>query len=448
MTSRTWFLIKPERPWTKHHELFLYSDPSQRPRPGKGPTYRVKLSGTRPEVIVGGLAQPPSFRSATPPRDARHEESELGVTVSLPRGKRQLEATESGPTLVAGSAPPSPARASPPEQVTDHAPVVPEPLPLSPTIATSMTRPASPPVLQVVIEDQPVATLESAVDDPFKLRDPPPPTVIPLPTPNPAQINPATTTTNPSAAVSPTAPAPISHSTTAPEGGLLWRSPPPHLQSTFTQPVPTSGPSYTSTYPYAPMSAPTLPPGVALDVHGMPYELSTGRPLYLAAPPQVHTPMYMMPYPHLHSHVQHRPHASPDPSLFAPPRQSSRIEIRRPDAPSVSEDPRLATHAQMHASRPSALRASASAPAFIPSHAAAPPSAPAPHEFYPRPPPEVASAPGPSAVMGYSAYPQPPYYAYGGPEGYAYPPPQFVEYDAYNGDPRVGGSVPAQAVYY
>jgi len=51
-------------------------------------------------------------------------------------------------------------------------------------------------------------------------------------------------------------------------------------------------------------------------------------------------------------------------------------------------------------------------------------------------------------MMGYSAYPQPPYYGYGGPEGYAYPPPQFVEYDAYNADPRVSGSAPAQAVYY
>ncbi|KAH9959852.1 hypothetical protein BC827DRAFT_443573 [Russula dissimulans] len=446
MASRTWFLIKPERPWTKHHELFLYSDPSQRPRPGKGPTYRVKLSGTRTEVIVEGSAQPSPFRAPTPPRDAGHEDSELAYTVYLPRGKRQPEATEIGPTLIAGSAPPSPARASLPEQVTDHTSAVPVPVAVPPTIATSTTRPASPPVLQVVIEDQPVATSELTADDPFKLRDPPPPTVIPLPTPPPAQNNSATS--NPSAAVSPTSPVPISHSTTAPEGGLLWRSPPPHLQSTFTQPVPTSTPSYTSTYTYAPVSAPTLPPGVALDVHGIPYELSTGRPLYLTAPPQVHTPVYMMPYPHLHSHVQHRPHASPDPSLFAPPRQSSRIEIRRPDAPSVSDDPRLAAaHAQMHTSRASALRASASVPAFIPSHAA-PPSAPALHEFYPSPPPEVASAPAGSAVMGYSAYPQPPYYAYGGPEGYAYPPPQFVEYDAYNTDPRVGGSVPAQTVYY
>lgn len=439
MTSRTWFLIKPERPWTKQHDVFLYSDPSLRPRPGQGPTYRVKLSGMRPEVIVQASVQPPPPRALTPARDSGNEDDDLVFTVSLPRGDRNPEATEATPTPASVATPPSPIPRSSPEQVTNEAPRVSVPQPISP-VAASTTRPASPPVLRVMTEEQADITSEPA-DDPFKLRNPPPPTVIPLATPTPAQIN--STTSTSSAAVSPSAPAPISQSASAPEGGLLWRSPPPHLQSSFTQPVPASAPSYTPTYTYAPVSAPTLPPGVALDPHGMPYELSTGRPMYLAAPPQVHTPVYMMPYPHMHTHVQHRPHASPDPSLFAPPRQGSRIEIRRPDVPSATEDSRPAsTQTQSHSSRPSALRASASAPVFVPSHA--------PHEFYPSPPPEAASAPAPAAVMGYAAYPQPPYYAYGGPEGYAYPPPpppQFVEYDGYNADPR-GGSAPAQAAYY
>ena len=444
MTPHTWFLIKPERPWTKHHELFLHSDSSPRPRPGQGPTYRIKLSGTRTEVIVQTSAQPPPPRALTPPRDAGNENGEVIFTVSLPRGERKPEVTESTPTPTAVAAPPSPIPTSPPEQVTDEASVISvPPPPVSPTIAPSTTRPASPPVLRIVTEEQGEATSEP-VDDPFKLRNPPPPTVIPLATPTPAQTN--STAGTSSAAVSPSVPAPISQSTSAPEGGLLWRSPPPHLQSTLMQPVPVSAPSYTSTYAYPPVSGPTLPPGIALDAHGMPYELSTGRPLYLAGPPQVHTPVYMMPYQHMHSHVQHRPHASPDPSLFAPPRQGSRIEIRRPDVPSAPEDPRLvSTQTQTHTSRSSALRASASAPAFIPAHAAAL----APHEFYPSPPPD-GSAAAPTAVMGYASYPQPPYYAYGGPEGYAYPPPQpqFVEYDAYNADPRVGGSAPTQAAYY
>ena len=438
MTPRTWFLIKPERPWTKQHELFLYSDPCLRPRPGQGPTYRVKLSGTRPEVIVQASAQPFPPRALTPPREMGNEDGELVFTVSLPRGDRKPEATEGIPTGAAAAAPPSPIPTSPPEQVTNEASVVSVPPPISPDVAASTTRPTSPPILRVMTEEKAEVTSELA-DDPFKLRNPPPPTVISLATPIPSQIN--STVSTSSTAISPSAPAPISQSASAPEGGLLWRSPPPHLQSNFTQPVPASAPSYTPTYSYAPVSAPTLPPGVALDANGMPYELSTGRPMYLAAPPQVHTPVFMMPYPHMHTHVQHRQHASPDPSLFAPPRQGSRIEIRRPDMPSATEDSRpTSTQAQTHSSRSSAMRTSASAPAFIPSHAA--------HEFYPSPPPEVASAPAPAAVMGYAAYAQPPYYAYGGPEGYAYPPPPpFVEYDAYNTDPR-GGSAPAQAAYY
>jgi hypothetical protein len=366
--------------------------------------------------------------------------------VSLPPGKRKPEVAESTPKPVAVSSPPSPSPARSPEQVTDHAAVESKPPPAPTDVASSIITPASPPVLHEVTEDQqPLPTSEPSADDAFMLRDPPPPTVIPLSTSisNPTQIN--SNASISSTVVSPSAPAPISHSTTAPEGGLLWRSPPPHLQMSFTQPVPASTSSYTSSYPYAPVSTHGLPPGVALDANGMPYELSTGRPVYLATAPQVPTPVYMMPFSHMQSHIQHRPHASPDPSLFAPPRQSSRIEIRRPDVPSASEDSLLtSTHPQTHASRPSALRASLSAPAFIPSLAATP----APHDFYPSPPPEVASAPGPGAVMGYPAYAQPPYYGYGGPEGYAYPPPQFVEYDAYNADPRVGGSAPAQAMYY
>ncbi|KAH9983559.1 hypothetical protein BJV74DRAFT_615626 [Russula compacta] len=398
--------------------------------------------------MVQASAQPSPPRAPTPPRHAGHEDGELAFTVSLPRGGQKPETTENTPTPAAVSAPPSPPATSPPEQLADQASVTPLPPPLSPAIA-SITKPVSPPALHVVTEEQPVAPSEPPPDDPFTLRDPPPPTVIPLPTPTPAQIDPIATTS--SAAVSPSAPAAVSHSSTAPEGGLLWRSPPPHLQTTFTQPALPSAPSYTSTYPYPPVSAPALPPGVAVDAHGMPYELSTGRPLYLAAPPQVHTPVYMMPYPHLHSHVQHQTHASPDPSLFAPPRQSSRIEIRKPDAPSAPEDSRVSsTHTQHHTSRPSGLRASASAPAFIPSHGSMPPPASAPHEFYPSPPPEVTAATAPAVVMGYATYPQPPYYAYGGPgpEGYAYPPPPFVEYDVYNADPRVGGSAPAQPTYY
>ncbi|KAI9457003.1 hypothetical protein BJY52DRAFT_1212741 [Lactarius psammicola] len=437
MSPRTWFLIKPERPWTKHHELFLYSDPSQRPRPGQGPAYRIKLPGTSSAAVVQSPAQPSPPRAPTPPREERHEDGEIVFTVSLPRGQREPDIAESTPTTAAAPSP-QPAPTLPPQEVAEVAPVqVPAPPSLSITPVVT-----SPPELHVAIEEEPMPTSEATHDDPFKLRDPPPPTVIPLPTSTPTQTNPAAST--PSSAVSPSAPAPVPHSATAPEGGLLWRSPPPHLQTTFAQPAPASG--YASPYTYPTVSAPTVPPGVALDAHGMPYDLATGRPLYMTAPAQVPTPVYMMPYAHMHQHMQHRPHASPDPSLFAPPRQSSRIEIRRPDGLSMSDEVRHpSVHGQTHASRPSTLRASASAPAFVPSQAQGLPP-PAPHEFYPSPPPEVPPAPAPSAMMGYP-YPQPPYYTYGAPEGYGYPPPQFVEYEAYGADPR-GGAPAVPAVYY
>jgi hypothetical protein len=428
-SPRTWFLVKPERPWTKHHELFLYSDPSQRPRPGQGPAYRVKLPGTGSAAVVQSSPQPSPPRAPTPPREEGHEEGEIVFVVSLPRGQRWPDIAESTPTTIAAAPSPPPVPTSLPQEVPEVAPVQVPSLPI-----TSVT--TSPPKLHVTIEEEPVPTSEPPHDDPFKLRDPPPPTVIPLPESTPIQVKPAAST--PSAAVSPSAPAPIPHSATAPEGGLLWRSPPPHLQTTFAQPP--TAPGYASPYTYASVPAPTMTPGVALDANGMPYDLATGRPLYMSAPAQVPTPVYMMPYPHMHHHPpappphmqQHRAHASPDPSLFAPPRQSSRIEIRRPDG---GEAARSLTASVL-------LRASASAPAFVPSSSS---TQAAPHEFYPSPPPEVPPAPAPAAVMGYP-YPQPPYYAYGGaPEGYAYPPPPFVEYEAYGADP-LGG--PGNAGYY
>ncbi|KAF8260616.1 hypothetical protein EI94DRAFT_1811419 [Lactarius quietus] len=434
-SPRTWFLIKPERPWTKHHELFLYSDPSHRPRTNQGPTYRVKLPGASSAAVVQSSSQPSPPRAPTPPREDAHEDSEIVFVVSLPRGQHRPDIAESTPTTIAAPPSPAPAPTSPLQEVSEVAPAQ-VLAPPSLSITSAIT---SPPKLHVVIEEQPVPTSEAPSDDPFKLREPPPPTVIPLPSSTPTQINPAAST--PSAAVSPSAPAPISQSATAPEGGLLWRSPPPHLQTTFAQPPP-AAPGYASPYTYAPVPAPTMTPGVALDPNGMPYDLATGRPLYMAAPAQVPTPVYMMPYPQMHPQMQHRSHASPDPSLFAPARQSSRIEIRRPDGSSASDEARLLSH--FHASRASTLRASASAPAFVPSQTQVPPPS-APHEFYPSPPPEVTPAPAPTAVMGYP-YAQPPYYAYAAPEGYAYPPPQFVDYEAYAADPR--GGAPTAAVYY
>ncbi|KAH8984252.1 hypothetical protein EDB92DRAFT_1950961 [Lactarius akahatsu] len=412
MSPRTWFLIKPERPWTKHHELFLYSDPSHRPRPGQGPAYRVKLPGTNSAAVVQYPTQPP--RAPTPPREAGHEDGDVVFTVSLPRGQRKPDMAESIPTTAA--APLSPPAPRPlPEEVSEVAPVqvsAPPSLSITP-VATS------PPELHVSIEEEPVQISEVPHDDPFKLRDPPTPTVIPLPTSTPTQIRPS----SPSAAVSPSAPAPVPHSATAPEGGLLWRSPPPHLQTTFAQPAP--APGYASPYTYA---APTIPPGVALDAHGMPYELATGRPLYMTGPDA-------SAHASIHDAIRaHAPtHAAPTARLARP------IPLRATSPKLADRDPqaRWAIHVRRGAAllRTPCTRVAA---VDVARECLLRP---------PFPPPEVPPAPASSAMMGYQGYPQPPYYAYGAPEGYAYPPPQFMEYEAYGADPR-GGAPAAVPVSY
>ena len=141
--------------------------------------------------------------------------------------------------------------------------------------------------------------------------------------------------------------------------------------------------------------------------------------MYLAAAPQAPTPVHMMPFPHMQSHLQHGPHASLNPLLFAPPCQSSQIKIHRPDPPSALEDPHLTSaHAWTHTSRPSTLHASVAAPALIPSLAVMS----ALHGFYPSPLPEVAPSTASAAMMGYLVYPQQPFYRYDRLEGYTYLP--------------------------
>ncbi|OBZ70059.1 hypothetical protein A0H81_09624 [Grifola frondosa] len=62
------------------------------------------------------------------------------------------------------------------------------------------------------------------------------------------------------------------------------------LQTAFS-PVPPTSPPYGSPYGYPP----TLPPGVAMGRNGMPYELATGRPVYLqATPPRLRRPCSLL----------------------------------------------------------------------------------------------------------------------------------------------------------
>ena len=127
----------------------------------------------------------------------------------------------------------------------------------------------------------------------------------------------------------------------------------PPLQTVFTPPPPPpmnhQSPTFGSPYNFPQ----ALPPGIAMNQHGMPYEVSTGRPVYLQPPPQpMYNPQPMhYPPPGMYMHgPMHHPIASPDyhqqpPShtppvngfvdpatgqpIFSLPR-SVRIEIRAP----------------------------------------------------------------------------------------------------------------------
>ncbi|KAI0770850.1 hypothetical protein BC629DRAFT_1715839 [Irpex lacteus] len=110
--------------------------------------------------------------------------------------------------------------------------------------------------------------------------------------------------------------------------------PPLHPLQTSFSPVPPTSPPYGSPYGYGA----SLPPGIAMSPQGFPYEITTGRPVYLQhAPP----PMYA-PQPAHMSHPSQeyvpQPHTPVngfvDPAtgvpIFSPARQNSRIEIRAP----------------------------------------------------------------------------------------------------------------------
>lgn len=270
-------------------------------------------------------------------------------------------------------------------------------------------------------------------------------------------------------------------------------APPPLSIPTFApapQLPPQPSPPYGSPYGYPP----TLPPGIAISQHGMPYEVATGRPVFLPVsgppppaqqpPPGMYTPppvMHHVPHPgavpfvpghmhhpsvtspghmhpiphHAHQHSHHgsvgspdflAPHARPPAlaniveystgrAIFTPPRQSSRIEIRAP-----SEDvgraggvpPKATSPAQ-----PSGLRTGFVPPSNI--SAAAAHTEPNGHQPGAAPP-QV----GEPMVM-YAPYGQQQYYY---PEHYTYQPyvdmSQMQQYEMYQPQEHVQ----QQVVYY
>ena len=446
---RVWYAMKPERVWTKHHESFLYSDPSLKPRVGQGAGYRIKLPGQPQEEIV-----------RTPPRPWASPSSPTSALAAP-----SATASEAADKVFTVRLPPREETA---------VPEMPEPEP-----ATTVAEPP--------------------IDDAFVITKPPPPTVIPIPAPptpqpstssspalgpQPAQVpaEPASSDSDGEWIEAPTIP-PTSHD--RPQPPIL-----PPLQTVFS-PMAQPSPSFGSPYGYAP----ALPPGIGLNQHGIPYEIATGRAVYLQPPPPPPGPLYnprgvipghmSMPpgLPFVPHHVHHHSNLSvspdflahsPAPSaytgeapMFAPPRQSSRIEIRKPTPEDEANakkgpSPRPALRNGASSLRSSVTSSSASAagvprsvdpnaPAFIPpSHMQRPsqeyfPNG-SPSPAYPmasaedhRPPPPM--DPG---MMGYQPYQQGYYY----PETYGYQPyvdmpQQGMPYEVYPPDPRT-----SQPVYY
>ncbi|EMD40438.1 hypothetical protein CERSUDRAFT_80109 [Gelatoporia subvermispora B] len=484
-TNRPWYAMKPERVWTKQHDAFLYFDVALKPRPGMGQGYRVKLPGKEEEVV---RTQPhshvPSASKAHPPVNAStQDDGEKIFTVRIPRRAGKERAVE------VPSAPAVEASATTAEEISIEEIFTVRPH-IAPNRRVDLSLHANAPAATqgtTFTSSQPVASGSSGPVS--QAHSPASTTVLPLTEVQQQRLAelPVLPTSDapPSIKVQETVlknPPPPSESVTSPVAPPVEQrpiAPVLHpLQTTFS-PVPQVTPPYGSPYTYGP----TLPPGVGLNQHGMPYELATGRPVYIQStpPPPMFTPRPMMhghmahpsvSAPFVPSHMHHPSHSTASPDfpaqphahtppmnsfidpvsgvpIFTPARQSSRIEIRAPtDAEGKKAHARPSglrtsfsdsgTQASSAIQQPSFVRSSSDLP-VMPRNV----TAPVADELM-----EVTEQPQQmmpvDQSMGYAQYQQPYYY----PEQYGYP--QYVEmtsqvmhYDVYNADPH-----PPQPILY
>ncbi|KAH9482499.1 hypothetical protein JR316_0004599 [Psilocybe cubensis] len=447
--GRIRFASKPELVWTTQHEAFLFFDPILKPRNGHGPSYRVKIPGHK-----SGIARTPAVSRESPKASTSKAPSETSETsdkqfiVRLPKrlGKERQVAVEEK----RDETPIDEVFTVRPMLVTVEPISLPEPTqPPTVTIETTVHNSSSEVQVQVLPDPNIRSQLEQLSLEPRAL-DPERKAKM-----EEAVLRHPTTEVIAGVDVPPTddrpALAPLQTGFTSP--------PPPPASQLVSQPSPAFG----SPYGYHPQ----LPPGVAFNQHGMPYEVATGHPVYLQ-PPTMYNPRPIMPphfnpgMPFVPSHMHH-PSAPPpdlmpshtppmngfiDPAtgtpIFSFPRQTSRIEIRAPNEESGKPKSTPRT--------PSGLRTAA--PSFQPTR-----SAPTSEQAYYQQPnsPEAAgssyeNADGQASVEGsnragmpgmvhYPAYQQAYYY----PEPYGYP--QYVDmshagqYDMYNMDQPPQGTV-------
>ncbi|KAF8914249.1 hypothetical protein CPB84DRAFT_1758817, partial [Gymnopilus junonius] len=447
LPGRVRFAMKPELMWTKQHEAFLYFDSTLKPRPGHGPSFRIKIPGHE-----SGIVRTPSVPRASPQPSTSKvgtDGSEAGdkyFVVRLPKraGKEReavIDTKVETPIEEVFTVRPDLVIAQPivlPQQTQSSTASVEIKVPAQPTAEINNT--ALPELTtrsqleQLSLEPVAADPVRQAKTEEAVLRNPPSATSSQIPDDVLAADRPA-----------------------LPPLQTTFSPPPPPPSQPISQP----SPAYGSPYGY-PLQ---LPLGVALNQHGMPYEVATGHPVYLQPPP-MYNPRPLMPSHYspgifVPGHMHHASAVSPDflaqpqshtppmngfidpatgTPIFSFPRQTSRIEIRAPteDSGKTKSAPRTS----------SGLRTTA--PSFQPSRA----SSISESGYYSQPASEVAAASyehvngaamedSSQAGMGGMIYPYPPAYYY--PEPYGYP--QYVDmsqagqYDMYSMDQTPQGTV-------
>ncbi|KAL0950244.1 hypothetical protein HGRIS_010228 [Hohenbuehelia grisea] len=341
--DKPWFVMKPERVWTKQYDGFLYLDPAMKPRPGQGPAFNVKLPGSDGTVIRASLSK---------------------ITRSVPSAKIVSLAPEFEPVVSL----PQPGLSRSIARKEQMAPLA--------SVTASVPAPQSSVQLTAHVGEQSSSEVApEATSQPSSLVAPSasdPPVALESQTEELSTKPSSPVTTESSGWIQPDEVFPPERLAESDQHTAL-----PPLLTTFTPPI-GSPPPFGSPYAvYTPAPGPTLPPGIALNQHGMPYELATGRPVYLPAPAPLpvvydHRGGSMIPASHhgmglfVPGHTPHASMGSPDllatapplaptppiglgsfvdPSTGAPlfsfPRQSTRVEIRTPDGrPSVPQPQR------------------------------------------------------------------------------------------------------------
>lgn len=462
MGERVWYAQKPERMWTKQHDIFLYSDVATKPRPGVGPGVRIKLPGGSAPLIIRLPPRTPGARASDKPEALQSSpfEAEKSIVVRMPVTSGKVKPVEELPVAVGereelattveelsieevftvrpNAVPNRRVDLSvPSSSATSHA--------SQPGPGVSSTPPLRVP--QPVVEEvrHPIEQLSTLPADDGRSS----PSV---------QIqesilrNPLT-----SEGAGPGLPAAVPPEEPQPRSAVPMLHP---LQTSFSPVPPPTSPPYGSPFGYAP----PLPPGIGVNNQGIPYEYATGRPVYIQpTPPPMYTPRPMMhghhpslSVPFVPSHLRHHSTASPDflahshtphthtpiqsfvdPAtgvpIFSPARQSSRIEIRAPTDGGEGKKPVRASHQRSGLSV--AYSAEAAQPPYFPTQEASVEDSDGPPSEQPPPQPPMGHTHTPSidSNVGYAPYPQPYYYHQ---DHYGYVPymdmsQQMVHYEMY-----------------